>query len=213
MNKDAELSRKEGSGLPKPPRTKTLGAMKKRSTDRRTRRTCERLGMALLELLQDRPIREITVQQVIDRALVGRSTFYLHFRDKEDLLLSQLEVFLETMSLWLSRNGEKSRRVAPVAEMFEHIGSQRKIYRALQESDRLNAFFDLAQDYFTRGIEQRLTESGKMGKLTRGELRARATALAGSLLALLRWWVDRGGKETPEAMDSMFHGLVWGGVG
>ncbi len=187
--------------------------MKKRSTDRRTRRTCERLGIALLELLQDRPIRQITVQQVLDRALVGRSTFYLHFRDKEDLLLSQLEVFLETMSLWLSRNGEKSRRVAPVAEMFEHIGSQKKIYRALQESDRLNAFFDLAQDYFTRGIEQRLRESGKLGKLTREEIRTRATALAGSLLALLRRWMDRGAKEPPKTMDETYHRMVWGGVG
>lgn len=187
--------------------------MQKRKTDRRTRRTCERLGMALLELLQDRPIRQITVQQVLDRALVGRSTFYLHFRDKEDLLLSQLEVFLETMSLWLSRNGEKSRRVAPVEEMFEHIGSQQKIYKALKESDKLNEFFDLAQDYFTRGIEQRLRESGKLGKLTRAELRARATALAGSLLALLRWWMDRGAKESPKLMDETYHRIVWGGVG
>ncbi len=188
-------------------------AMKKRKPDRRTRRTCDRLGMALLELLQDRPIAQITVQQVLDRALVGRSTFYLHFSGKEDLLLSQLEMFLEAMSLWLSRNGEKSRRVAPVAEMFEHIGSQRKIYRALKDSDRLNAFFDLAQDYFTRGIEQRLRESGKLGKVTRGELRTRATAAAGSLLALLRWWMDRGAKESPKVMDETYHRMVWGGVG
>jgi AcrR family transcriptional regulator len=187
--------------------------MKNRKTDRRTRRTCERLGMALLELLQDRPIGQITVQQVLDRAQVGRSTFYLHFSGKEDLLLSQLEVFLETMSLWLSRNGERSRRVAPVAEMFEHIGSQRRIWRALQESDRLNAFFDLAQDHFTRGIEERLKGSGKLEKVTRAELRTRATAAAGSLLALLRWWMDRGAKESPRAMDETYHRMVWGGVG
>ena len=36
------------------------------------------------------------MQEVLDRALVGRSTFYLHYRDKDDLLLSQLEMFLET---------------------------------------------------------------------------------------------------------------------
>jgi AcrR family transcriptional regulator len=40
----------------------------------------------------------VTVQDVLDRASVGRSTFYLHYRDKDDLLLSQLEMFLETMS-------------------------------------------------------------------------------------------------------------------
>jgi AcrR family transcriptional regulator len=188
-------------------------AVKKQKIDRRTRRTCDRLGMALLELLQDRPIRQITVQQVLDRALVGRSTFYLHFSGKEDLLLSQLEMFLETMSLWLSRTRERSRRVAPVAEMFEHIGSQQKIYRALRDSDKLNAFFDLAQDYFTRGIEQRLRESGRMGKLTRAELRTQATAAAGSLLALLRWWMDRGAKESPKTLDETFHRMIWSGLG
>jgi len=41
---------------------------------------------------------------------------------------------------------------------------------------------------------------------------ARASALAGSLLSLLRWWLDRGEKETPQAMDAMFHRMVWGGV-
>jgi AcrR family transcriptional regulator len=58
--------------------------------------------MALLELMQEESIDKVTVQQVLDRASVGRSTFYLHFRDKNDLLLSQLEKFLEIMSKVLS---------------------------------------------------------------------------------------------------------------
>ena len=58
------------------------------SENERIRRTHERLGMALLELILERPIDKVTVQQVLDRAKVGRSTFYLHFRDKNDLLLS-----------------------------------------------------------------------------------------------------------------------------
>src|ERR1700742_1340445 len=101
MNKAACVVRKMESGIAEDGADKDTGVLKKGNTDRRTRRTCERLGMAMLELLQVRPIREITVQQVLDRAQVGRSTFYLHFRDKEDLLLSQLELFLEASSLWL----------------------------------------------------------------------------------------------------------------
>ena len=78
--------------------------------------------MALLELMLEKPIDEVTVQEVLDRASVGRSTFYLHFRDKNDLLLSQLEMFLATMSNMLSLRKEKSHRVVPVEEMFAHIG-------------------------------------------------------------------------------------------
>ena len=184
----------------------------RRKPDRRIRRTCERLGSALVALIQERPIDDVTVQDVLDRASVGRSTFYLHYRDKDDLLLSQLEQFLEMMSTALSIRKEESHRVVPVAELFAHIGSQKKVYRALADSDRLNDFFDLAQGYFARGIEQRLKESKRLSNLPQSESGARASALAGSMLSLLRWWLDRGAKESPRAMDELFHRMVWNGL-
>src|SRR6266550_7556228 len=172
----------------------------RREPDKRVRRTHERLGSALIELIQEKPIDDVTVQEVLDRASVGRSTFYLHFRDKNDLLLSELEKFLEMMSTALSIRKEESRRVVPVAELFAHIGKQKKIYRALADSGRLNDFFDLAQGYFARGIERRLTESKRLSnlrlsKFPQRELGARASALAGNILSLLRWWLARGAKE------------------
>jgi AcrR family transcriptional regulator len=192
-------------------------AMKKQAKprgkpDQRIRRTCKRLGSALIALIQEKPIAEVTVQDVLDRASVGRSTFYLHFRDKNDLLLSQLEKFLETMSTALSMRKEASHRVVPVAEMFAHIENQRQLYRILADAGRLNDFFDLAQGYFARGIEDRLRESKRLPKIPQGELAARACALAGSLLSLLRWWLDRGAKEPPGEMDELFHRMVWNGL-
>ena len=184
----------------------------RRRTDARSRRTHDRLGGALVSLILEKPIDEITVQEVLDRASVGRSTFYLHFRDKNDLLFTQLEKFLETMSTALSVRKEASHRVVPVAEMFEHAGGQNKIYRALADADRLPDFFDLAQGYFSRGIEQRLKELKPHPRLPGPELAARASALAGSLLALFRWWLSRGCKETPRHMDELFHRIVWNGV-
>ena len=186
--------------------------MKRRKPDQRVRRTQQRLGAALVELILEKSIDQITVQEVLDRASVGRSTFYVHFRGTDDLLLTQLEGFLEIMSTRLSVQKEKSLRVAPVAEMFGHIGNQNRLYRALADCGRLNDFFDLAQGYFARGIEQRLADSGRLSKLPQRELAARASALAGSLLSLLRWWLDRGAKESPEAMDKLFHKMVWSGL-
>jgi AcrR family transcriptional regulator len=194
-------------------RNERSGLRQRRKSDERTRRTHQRLGTALVELIQEKPINDLTVQEVLDRASVGRSTFYLHFRDKNDLLLSQLENFLETMSTLLSTRREQSRRVVPVTEMFAHIGSsQNKIYRALADAGRLHDFFDLAQGYFARGIEQRLRESKLLPNVPRHELAARACALAGSLLSLLRWWLDRGSKESPSDMDQLFHRMVWNGL-
>jgi AcrR family transcriptional regulator len=193
-----------------------IGQMKqvgqRRKPDARIRCTHERLGSALVELIQEKPIDDVTIQEVLDRAAVGRSTFYLHFRNKNDLLLNQLERFLETMSTALSTRKEQSHRVVPVAEMFAHIGSQKRVYRALADSGRLNDFFDLAESYFARGIEQRLRESGRLPKMQHRELAARAFALSGSLLSLLRWWMDRDPKESPAAIDKLFHRMVWNGL-
>src|SRR5579871_154210 len=105
----------------------------RRKPDQRIRRTHERLGSALVQLIAEKPIDDITVQEVLDRAAVGRSTFYLHFRGKDDLLFSQLEMALEAMSTALSRQKEESNRVVAVTEMFAHIGGENKIYRALAE--------------------------------------------------------------------------------
>jgi AcrR family transcriptional regulator len=192
-------------------------AKQRRNPDQRSRRTCERLGSALLTLILEKPIDDVTVQEVLDRAAVGRSTFYVHYSDKDDLLLSQLEKFLEHMSTVLSIRKEASQRVVPVAEMFEHIGNQNRLYRALADSDRLDDFFDLAEGYFARGIERRLKESKRqsnphLSKLPQRELAARASAVAGSMLSLLRWWLDRGAKESPQAMDELFHRMVWDGL-
>ena len=204
------MSKNERSRLQKPERPQR--EKQRRTPDLRVRRTCERLGRALIALIQEKPINDVTVQDVLDRASVGRSTFYLHYRDKDDLLLSQLEMFLEMMSTALSVRKEKSNRVAPVTEMFAHIGNENKIYRMLAESGHLHEFFDLAEGYFSRGIQQRLLESGRMKSVPQRELAARAAALAGSLLSLLRWWLDRGEKETPAAMDELFHRMVWTGI-
>jgi AcrR family transcriptional regulator len=211
------MSKNERSNLRQHSRKVKRQAKQPRKPDQRIRRTHERLGSALLALILERPIDDVTVQDVLDRASVGRSTFYLHFRDKDDLLLSQLEMFLETMSTALSIRKEASHRVAPVAELFAHIENQNKLYRALADSGRLNDFFDLAQGYFARGIERRISESKRLpnlrlSKLPQRELGARSSALAGSMLSLLRWWLDRGEKESPRAMDELFHQMVWNGL-
>jgi AcrR family transcriptional regulator len=204
------MSRNERSDL-RIPAARTRQA-RQRPVDERIRRTRARLGAALVALIHEKPFHDVTVQDVLDRASVGRSTFYLHFRDKNDLLLSQLEVFLDMISTTLRDRKEESLRVLPVAEMFAHIGGQNRIYRALADAGRLNDFFELAQGYFARAIEQRLRDSRRCSHLPRHELSARSYVLGASLLSLLKWWVDRGAKEAPRSMDELFHRIVWRGL-
>src|SRR3989442_3487180 len=72
--------------------------LKSKKEDRRTNRTRRSLSAALVELVKEKRFDDITVQNVIDRADVGRSTFYSHFRDKEDLFQKDWERFLDMLA-------------------------------------------------------------------------------------------------------------------
>ena len=180
--------------------------------DRRVRRTRDRLGDALVELLVQKPFEDITVQDVLDRAGVSRSTFYAHYRDKNDLFLSDAEEFFEAMATALSRFGDKSERVAPVQELFAHVGQARPFYSALVESGRLHDVMELGQEHFARGIERRLSEMPRAARIPPDRRVAIAHGLAGNLFSILTWWIQHGMTLSPEEMDKLFHKLVWAGA-
>lgn len=176
--------------------------------DPRERRTRDRLGDALVALILEKPFEAITVQDVLARARVSRSTFYAHFRDKQDLFVSDMDEFLEAMATMLTRRGERSRRVAPVRELFAHVGEWKRFHAALAGSAMLHDFLELAQGHFARAIEARLPETPS-GRAIPAERRpAAAHALAGGMLSLMSWWLDRGMRESPAEMDEIFHRMV-----
>ena len=205
------MSNNERSPLPRGFAKQRKNGKQRRKPDLRIRRTRSLLSNALVALMQEKAIDKITVQEVLDRAAVGRSTFYLHYRDKDDLFLCVLEDGLEMWSTALLRKREKSYRIAPVAEFFMHVGDAKKLYRALVDSGRIHAFVELAQGYFARSIARHLKDIG-LKDLVQSELDARSHALAGNLLSLLKWWLDRGARESPKAMDELFHRMAWNGL-
>src|SRR5689334_25244134 len=111
-----------------------LASQKK--TDARVRRTRDALGDALVALMQEKPFDTLTVQDVLDRANVSRSTFYTHYSDKDDLLMSDAEEFFEALSMSLSQQGDKSDRVFPVEEFFAHLADVQPFFKALMKSGR-----------------------------------------------------------------------------
>ena len=188
-----------------------LVAAKKRM-DARVRRTRDALGDALVALMQEKPFDTITVQDVLDRAKVGRSTFYTHYSDKDDLLMSDAEEFFEAMSMMLSVRGDQSDRVFPVREFFSHITEAKQFVEALVSSGKFHDNMELAHGLFARGIERRLYELPRSRGISAAERPAIAFAHAGALLSLLTWWIDRGMRQPPEEMDQLFHKMVWKGV-
>ena len=182
--------------------------------DARARRTRARLATSLRTLMQQKPLSKISVQDVLNHAHVSRSAFYAHYDDKVDLLLTDMDEFLESVATHLSRAGEPTERVAVVAEFFAHVGGAEaeRIRTALARSGRLGDFYDLARQHFARGIEQRLKEIPRSRRMPSLERSALAHAMAGALIAQLDWWLWKGKPVPAEEMDRVFHQLVWSSI-
>ena len=78
-------------------RNRTSGANRPETGDRRVQRTKTSLRAALIGLAREKPYDSIAVKEILDRANVGRSTFYAHFRDKKDLLESGIHEMLRSV--------------------------------------------------------------------------------------------------------------------
>ena len=178
--------------------------------DARTERTYRALSAAMVELLQTREFDSITVQDLLDRAGVGRSTFYSHFRNKDDFLLTDLERMLSLTEAHFDRTVGTSRRVAPIAELFAHFGESRDFADALSRAGRMEAILDIASGHLARIIERRLRELGVAPR----ELPLSATARVFGAMAmeLAKWWMGRSAPFTAKQMDERFHDLVWRGM-
>lgn len=181
-----------------------------RKVDPRIQRTRDALGDALLKLMREQPFDTITVQAVLDEADVSRSTFYTHYRDKDDLFLSDADEFFQHMANLLTMCNEASHRVAPVREMFAHVTDLGPLYSSLTTASKFQDAMELAEEHFARGIEQRLAQLAPAS--ANGSRAALSRAFAGAMLSLMAWWLEHGQSASPAQMDEMFHQMVWAGV-
>ena len=99
-------------------------SLRTQKMDARVRRTRDALGNALVTLILEKPFDDITIQEVLDRAGVGRSTFYSHFSDKDDLLFSDADEFFEGMSMALSIH----ERVPQHIDAIQLAGQRRGVF-------------------------------------------------------------------------------------
>jgi AcrR family transcriptional regulator len=181
--------------------------------DARVKRTRHALAIALIELMREKPWSRISLQDVLERSKVGRSTFYEHFRGKHDLFESDADDFFGQIANALPDRNDPSERVVPVKEFLSHVKEMGSFVDNLIESGMLHDNFSLGQEHFARAIERRLEQIPRAASLPAADRPALAQAQAGAFMSLARWWMRRGMKEAPAAIDALFHRQFWSGVG
>ena len=187
--------------------------MPEKNEDRRIQRTRKLLQEALLALILEKGYEEVTVQDVIDRANVGRSTFYAHFQDKEGLLLSEFETF-ETMF-------EQHLSSQPAADtspwslslvMFQHAQGNLPLYKALAGKQGGSLALAHLQKYLSALLRAHLREQFSKRDHVQVPPEILAHYLISAFMSLLTWWLDNNMPYSAEGMNEMFRRLTQPGV-
>ncbi|MCP4965503.1 MAG: TetR/AcrR family transcriptional regulator [bacterium] len=178
------------------------------SNDRRVRRTKQRLHEALMSLIVEKGYDKITVQDLIDRADVGRSTFYAHFETKDDLLLSGLERLTTDIELHLVDDPSGAEAILPSLGVFRHVADQHELFKAMIGSRGIDLVHQRAQEALTDRARSNIERRAAAGEQSDIPVEARAAFLAGSLMTFLAWWVDNDMPHTPEKMADMYRRLT-----
>lgn len=189
--------------------------MEKHTGDRRVKRTRLMLRQALLSLIEERGYDSLSIQDITDRANVGRATFYVHYQDKEQLLLDciddvteQLNIHFQTIS---AHDIFIKRRTVSVV-LFRHVFEHASLYRALlSERGAALVTYRLQRDMAAR-LQQHLPESFQ--SLATVELPSDLLTeyCSAALWSLVGWWLRNDFPRSPEEMGHLFWQLVHQGL-
>lgn len=175
--------------------------------DRRSQRTRHALSVAFVQLLKEKGYDALTVRDLIERANIGRSTFYAHYRDKDDLFVHELDRVIEALSNGIPDQDEMP--FFPSLGLFRHVGEEYELYKALVWTPGIDLLIKHLQTSLSRRIEQGLQKNPTDIEIPPPIL---ANFIAGSFLTLLKWWLENKMIYSPEQMDEMFKRLAIAGI-
>ena len=180
--------------------------------DRRAQRTRKLLGDALVSLIREKNYESIAVQEILDRANIGRSTFYTHYRDKDELLVSGIESMIrpvrETKLLLSAKPHERLLSFSlPILEHHDrhrHHGDER-----MGERSRV-----VLHEHLRKFLSEMIAEEIRPSHGTRSRSAVEVPPhlvveyIVSTFVLVLNWWVESDGRLSAKEVDEVFRALV-----
>lgn len=178
--------------------------------DRRQKKSRDAIFNAFSTLLEKKAFNNITVQEIIDEANVGRSTFYAHFDTKDELLREMCtEIFEHIFSNELSSeyshdfSGTDQGLQEELTHLLYHLKDNRGNIVGLFNSESSEIFMRYFREYLTKvflqfpeHIRKDIPQDFTLNHLT------------GSFTEAVRWWIKNGMKNAPEIIVSYYMKLI-----
>lgn len=183
--------------------------------DRRVRRTRRQLNEAMLSLLVERNYEDITIQGITERADLNRATFYHHFNHKDELLAAALEARFDELVASFGKLPTDSTILddrTPELLTFRHVAQHADLYKVLLSDRGMAYIIYRIIHYIAHFAETKWFTAIPRHRKSNVPDELLAQHIAGSLFALLSWWVTNDLPYSAEEMAEIAHTLCTNGL-
>ncbi|MCK2216907.1 TetR/AcrR family transcriptional regulator [Actinomadura sp. ATCC 31491] len=173
------------------------------SQGRQAAHTRRLIRRTLIELVEEKGFADVSVADIAHRAMIDRSTFYRHYRDKDDLVEQIFnEIAGEPGAGGEAPGGGTPDRIGWWTEMFEHFGRHAELYRALLGPGGSPVFAARLRERCAQVARRRMrVMSGPEGAGEPGVPEDLVFVLAANLIVgTAAWWLDSPLRYTPGQM-------------
>jgi len=185
--------------------------------ERNRLRTRKKLEQAVFELVLEKDYAAITIQDIVDRADVGRGTFYLHFCDKEEVLWSLIKRGLEERDLLAHEaaavDPSKANLRTGFSNIFRHVDENRDLFRIMLGEKGTSRVTMNVQDWIANDFEREISLALAQDSPQGLALTVAAQILTGSITRLAIWWLENPDAATPEEVATLGYEMLKNGLG
>lgn len=178
--------------------------------DRRVQKTRQLLKDALVSLISEKGFDAVTIQEILDRANVGRSTFYFHYQDKQDLLHSCFEDFNILFAQYDTSAPKGKKYTGSLTEsdftlnFLKFVANNHRLFKALLGKDGVAMFIHPVHELVLKYVNETLKASVSRKMQSALQLEIQTHYLASAFIGTLRWWIDADMPCTAEELNKYF---------
>lgn len=185
--------------------------MEEKQIDRRIRRTKRQLRLGLLQLLQEKPVQDISVREITELADLNRGTFYLHYRDVFDMLEQiENETLRELQEIFDAYPTHREGPSALLHEIFLYLADNKDLAQALLGTHGNRSFFNKMRGLIRDNCFANWTHLYNKQKADNFEP-FYAFVLSGCM-GLLQSWLEAAKPKAPEEMAHLTESIICQGI-
>jgi AcrR family transcriptional regulator len=180
--------------------------------DRRSKRSEQALIDALIELMAVKTYDSISIKEIVEKANVGRSTFYAHYQTKDDLVKSGFERILDGTLQHMVLSKDERNLMVDTTMLFQHAQGHYHLFKTLMWGSGFEILTKDELNILNEKMRQRLSQFFPDENKLTIPVNVLSIFLSGNLLILLKWWLDNKMPFPPEKMNDIFQVLVMPGI-